>query len=116
MDVSYAVVAEFDADDVPADQQTVVNNLLSRDEVVQVAWAKRSLPQPRPGRPRQVLVAMVLLNHTATEGAAREVFDVLDALKLVREVRVERPDSSQRPVSGRAVAPPTTTRSSGAAD
>src|SRR4051812_11249547 len=70
VDVSYAVVAEFDRDDVPTDQQIAVNDLLRREEVVQVAWATRAEPRPRPARPGQVLVAMVLLNHTATETAA----------------------------------------------
>jgi hypothetical protein len=116
VDVSYAVVAEFADDDVPTDQQLVVNNLLSRDEVVQVIWAKRSLPQPRPSRPRRVLVAMALLNHSATESVAREVSQLLEALELVQEVRVERPGPPQSPVRGIAVAPPTATRPPGSAD
>ena len=110
MDVSYAVVAEFDGDDVPTDQQIAVNDLLRRDEVVQVAWAKRAEPRPRPARRRQVLVAMVLLNHTATENAAGEVARVLKALNLVAEVRVERPGTSQRPVAVVAVVPRDTSR------
>lgn len=77
VDVSYAVVAGFDVDDVPTDQQIAVNDLLRRDEVAQVVWAKRAEPRPRPARPRQVLVAMVLLNHTATEDTAGEVYRLL---------------------------------------
>lgn len=106
VDVSYAVVAEFEADQVPTDQQVAVTDLLRRNEVVQVIWAKHGKPQPRPAQARLVLVATVLLNHTATDRDADEVRRALGGLGLVSEVRVERPGPPQNPVPAVGVTPP----------
>ena len=107
MDVSYAVVAEFEGDRVPDDQQVAVTALLRRDEVVQVVWAKSAKPQRRPARPQPILVAMVLLNHTATDRDADEVSRTLSGLGLVSDVRIERPSrSSAGAVAAVGVTPP----------
>ena len=106
MDVSYAVVAEFDADQVPTDQQVAVTDLLRRNEVVQVVWAKRAKPPPRSARARLVLVATVLLNHTATDRDADEVRRALGGLGLVSDVRVERPGPPRKPVPAVGVTAP----------
>ena len=110
MDVSYAVVAEFADDHVPSEDQVAVTELLRRAEVVQVAWVKRAKPQRRPARPREVLVVMVLLDHTATDQDAREVSRFLGGLRLVSEVRVETPGSPPRPVAAVGMATPTAVR------
>jgi hypothetical protein len=107
VDVSYAVIAEFEGDRVPIEQQVAVTDLLRRNEVVQVVWAKHAKPQRRPGRPHSVLVAMVLLNHTATDRDADEVRRTLSGLGLVR---VERPGPPQEPVPAFGVTLPTVPR------
>jgi hypothetical protein len=110
VDVSYAVVAELAGDHVPSHEQAAVVDLLRRAEVVQVAWAKRAKPQRRPARHREVLVAMVLLDHTATEQDAREVARILGASSLVSEVSIETPGSPPGPVAAVGVAEPTASR------
>lgn len=106
MDASYAVVAEFAADHVPTDQQIAVTDLLRRNEVVQVIWAKHAKPQPRPARAHPALVATVLLNHTATDRDADEVRRTLSGLGLVSHVRVERPGPPPKPVPAVGVTSP----------
>ena len=115
MDVSYAVTAEFAGDQVPVDQQVAVTGLLRRNEVVQVVWAKHAKPQRRPARADRVLVATVLLNHTATNRDADEVSRTLSALGLVNDVRVERPGPPQEPVPAVGVTPPALPRRAGPA-
>ena len=110
VDVSYAVIAEFASDAVPPEQQVAVTDLLRRNEVVQVVWAKHAKPQRRPARPNSVLVATVLLNHTATDGDADEVSRTLRGLGLVSDVRVERPAPPQEPVPDIGVTSPAVPR------
>ena len=110
MDVSYAVIAEFAGDVVPTEQQVAVTDLLRRNEVVQVVWAKHAKPQRRPARAHSVLVATVLLNHTATDRDADEVSRTLSGLGLVSDVRVERPGPPQEPVPAIGVASPAVPR------